>query len=155
MASLHIAAATPAQAGHISALIKALAGYVAPDPRHDSAAAFLASVTPAAISALIDNPACRYYVASHDGTPALAGVIALRQLPARHHVHHLFVAPELHGQGVARALWQHARDAARNDRHDGGFSVNSSVFAVPVHERLGFIASGPEADKNGIRFVPM
>ncbi|WP_050460543.1 GNAT family N-acetyltransferase [Herbaspirillum autotrophicum] len=155
MPSLHIATARPAQAGHISALINALAGYFVPDPTHDSAAAFLASVTPAAISALIDNPACRYYVASHGGNPALAGVIALRQLPARHHVHHLFVAPELHGQGVARTLWQHARDAAGNDGHAGGFSVNSSVFAVPMYERLGFIATGPEAEKNGICFVPM
>jgi len=103
MASLRIAAATPAQADHISALINALAGYFVPDPTQDSAAPFLASVTPAAISALIDHPACRYYVASNDGSAALAGVIALRQLPARHHVHHLFVAPELHGQGVARA----------------------------------------------------
>jgi GNAT superfamily N-acetyltransferase len=155
MASLRIAAATPAQADHISALINALAGYFVPDPTQDSAAPFLASVTPAAIRALIDHPACRYYVASNDGSAALAGVIALRQLPARHHVHHLFVAPELHGQGVARALWQHARAAAGNDGYAGGFSVNSSVFAVPVYERLGFIATGPEAEKNGICFVPM
>jgi predicted GNAT family N-acyltransferase len=34
-------------------------------------------------------------------------------------------------------------------------SVNSSLYAVEAYERLGFVATDTEQQKNGIRFVPM
>ncbi|MFY0665521.1 MAG: GNAT family N-acetyltransferase [Natronospirillum sp.] len=35
------------------------------------------------------------------------------------------------------------------------FTVRSSLFAVPVYERFGFVASGPVGTKDGISFQPM
>ena len=33
--------------------------------------------------------------------------------------------------------------------------VNSSLYAEPVYEKLGFRQTGAEQVKNGIRFIPM
>lgn len=57
----------------------------------------------------------------------------------------------MHRRGVARALWEHAR------AESGGsaFTVNSSLFAVPIYERLGFIARSAPQSADGLVFVPM
>lgn len=34
-------------------------------------------------------------------------------------------------------------------------TVNSSPYAVPVYEKLGFHATGSEQTVNGLRFTPM
>jgi predicted GNAT family N-acyltransferase len=34
-------------------------------------------------------------------------------------------------------------------------SVNSSAYAVPIYEKLGFRPVGNEQVKNGIAFIPM
>lgn len=37
----------------------------------------------------------------------------------------------------------------------GEFTVNSSLYAVPVYERYGFIPAGLRVEVHGIAFVPM
>jgi predicted GNAT family N-acyltransferase len=34
-------------------------------------------------------------------------------------------------------------------------TVNASLYAVPVHQRLGFVATGEPRSQNGITSVPM
>jgi predicted GNAT family N-acyltransferase len=67
-----------------------------------------------------------------------------------------FVEAGERGQGIGGALLA----TAIGDRGAGvpatsTISVNSSPWAVPVYERLGFVATGPEIERNGIRAVPM
>ena len=64
---------------------------------------------------------------------------------------HLFVRADSHGRGLARALWEHAK--SRSDSTT--FVVNSSLPAVAVYQRFGFVVKdGPQA-ASGLTFVPM
>lgn len=71
-----------------------------------------------------------------------------RRPPA--HIALLFVDAEHHGKGIARALFVTAFDVREPE-----VTVNSSLYAVHVYEKLGFEAVGGEETMNGIRAVPM
>lgn len=81
----------------------------------------------------------------------LVGVLALRDMC---HICLLFVEPDFHRQGIARALVQTAADFARKNGQEQ-LTVNSSPYAVPVYHRLGFSDLTPEQMADGIRFTPM
>lgn len=137
-------------ASQISELIGRVAFYFAASASGEVPLWFLKSVTPSAMASYIKDPKFNYLVAFLG--PALAGVIAVRD---RTHVHHLFVAPEFHRQGLAAKLWERAKADALASGNKEGFSVRSSEFAVPVYERFGFRVIGARAKKGGIVFVPM
>ena len=69
----------------------------------------------------------------------------------RRHIALFFVAEERLGQGIGKALFQHVLS------HCPGplLTVHSSPYAVPVYQRLGFTADGPERQEDGIRYTPM
>lgn len=77
----------------------------------------------------------------------IAGMIDVRDTT---HVSLFFVEPAHHGQGVGHALI----DFAFSD-HVGPVTVNSSPWAVPIYEHLGFVVTGPGMERNGVRAVPM
>jgi len=91
-----------------------------------------------------------YHVAVVDGE--LAGFVAVRD---HSHLFHLFVGKRWHRRGLARALWEKAREAAIAAGGDGVFTVNSSNFAVPVYEAFGFTRVGPTQCAKGLYFNPM
>jgi GNAT superfamily N-acetyltransferase len=91
-----------------------------------------------------------YHVAVEDGE--LVGFIAVRD---GSHLFHLFVAKRWHGRGVARRLWDVAREAALAAGNQGAFTVNSSRYAQPVYASFGFVPTAPMQCVRGLRFVPM
>lgn len=91
-----------------------------------------------------------YHVAESDGE--IAGFIAIRD---RAHLFHMFVAVKWQGQGVARKLWDTARQAAIDAGGGGKFTVNASNFAVPVYEAIGFVRTAPTQCLKGLYFNPM
>ena len=91
-----------------------------------------------------------YYVAETDNR--IAGFIALRE---NKHVFHMFVDKAYHRRGIATALWEVARQAALDRGNPGQFTVNSSNYALPVYESLGFVRTAETQCKNGIYFNPM
>lgn len=91
-----------------------------------------------------------YYVAEMEDR--IAGFIALRD---NKHVFHMFVDKTYHRQGIATALWKVARLAAMDCGNPGQFTVNSSNYALPVYESLGFVRTAETQCKNGIYFNPM
>ena len=91
-----------------------------------------------------------YYVAEMDDR--IAGFIALRD---NKHVFHMFVDKTFHRQGIATALWKVAHQAAVDRGNPGQFTVNSSNYALPVYESLGFVRTAETQCKNGIYFNPM
>jgi len=145
---MHIRPATTQDAEAISALINASAHHFLLDPSASGAERFLAGITPQAILGYITSSNFHYLIAE-DG-PNLAGAVALRD---GRHLFHLFVAPTHQRQGLARALWEAAKQGAAKDLKV--FTVNSSPNAVAVYERFGFAAIGPRTEMNGIAFVPM
>jgi len=92
----------------------------------------------------------RYQVAVVDGE--LAGVVSIRD---NSHLFHLYVAERFHWRGIARALWQAARDDALERGNPGRFTVKASPYAVGVYERFGFKATGLHAEQGGLVYVPM
>ncbi|WP_420126884.1 GNAT family N-acetyltransferase [Longimicrobium sp.] len=147
---MHIRPATAGDAAGISALILSVSRFFTLHPDGEGAEAFLANLSPQAIGGYLVSPAFAYQVAEEDG--ALAGVVAIRD---NAHLHHLFVAAAHHGRGLARQLWDAAREAALRAGNPGEFTVNSSIYAIPVYERFGFVPTGPRVEQNGIAFLPM
>jgi ribosomal protein S18 acetylase RimI-like enzyme len=79
-----------------------------------------------------------YHVAEVDGT--LAGFVGMRE---RSHVYGLYVDARWQRRGIARRLWETARDAALGPGHPGVFTVNASNYAVQLYEALGFERTAP------------
>ena len=67
------------------------------------------------------------------------------------HLYHLFVTEKQQGKGIAKKLWQHAMNVCISDH----YTLRSSLFAVPVYKKFGFIEYGPPLEKDGIGFQPM
>jgi GNAT superfamily N-acetyltransferase len=151
MEALPIRAATPDDAPAIAALVLSLARYFLADPeRPENAENFFRTITPAVVAENMRGGRFRYHVAEDDG--ALAGVVAMRDGA---HLYHLFVAERLHRRGLATRLWERARDEALATGNPGRFTVNASLFAIPLYERLGFGASAAPVIQDGIAFQAM
>lgn len=78
----------------------------------------------------------------------IVGLLAVR-LPA--HVALLFVDEAYHRQGIAKQLFQEMLSELIPEQ----ITVNSSPYAVPIYERLGFQIEGNEKTVSGIRFQLM
>lgn len=77
------------------------------------------------------------------------GVLATKNRGA--HIALFFVKENYQRRGIGRRLFE----AARADCTVEKMTVNSSPYAVPVYQRLGFRATHPERTVNGLRFTPM
>ena len=145
---MDIREAKPEDAESISLLIKSVAHYFTLDPDGIGAERFLESITPEAIYGYILSPSY-HYIAAYQGKQ-VAGVAALKD---GSHLFHLFVSPAFQRKGLSRQLWGAVQSGAKKENK--AFTVNSTPYAVPVYEKLGFVATGPRKEMNGIAFVPM
>jgi GNAT superfamily N-acetyltransferase len=141
-----IRSAVPADAAAIYELINSLAHCFCEAPDADVPDWFTQATKPSVIAARIDDHDYRSYVYMRGED--LIGYIAIRN---NQHLYYLFVDQGYHGQGIARQLWDHARSMSDSDH----FVVRSSVYAVPVYEKFGFVINGPVSVKDGIAFQPM
>ena len=142
--------ARPEDAAAISGLIVSFLTEFTVDPNGTGAEKFLASVSAEAEKTYILSDRYDYLIAEIEGE--LAGFIAMQN---KTHVFHLFVSLQYQRQGLARALWQRARDSVEQHNVAREFTVNSSLLAVPVYERFGFERASAPVQQNGISFVRM
>lgn len=142
--------ALAADAPAIVALIDDLMPFLTLHPDGAGAEKFIEHCRLPAIATYLSQEKYHYQIAHLDG--ALAGVVAMRD---NTHLFHLFVPRALHRQGVARRLWQAARDASLASGNTTGFTVNSSVYALPFYQSLGFVATASRVEADGIAYVPM
>ncbi|MCE3264607.1 MAG: family N-acetyltransferase [Pseudoduganella sp.] len=142
--------ATPDDAAAISALIMSLQPYLTIEPDGSGAEEFLVSLSPDIIRRNVQADNYVYHLA-FDGE-LLAGVAAVRD---NTHLFSLYVGAPWHGQGLARRLWEAARDGALARGNPGSFTVNSSAYAAQIYRHLGFRDTGEMAEMHGIRFIPM
>ncbi|MES2128512.1 MAG: GNAT family N-acetyltransferase [Pseudomonadota bacterium] len=133
-------------AAAISQIVSGWAHHYLADPAAEDAQPFLASLAPAPTAERIGAAEFRYFVAQ-DAT-GVCGVIAMRD---GNRIHHLFIRADANGKGIARALWEHARNASGHT----SFFVNSAPPAIPVYERFGFVVVGAQQTRHGLDFVPM
>ena len=75
----------------------------------------------------------------------LCGVIATRN--SGKHISLFFVDGKYHRQGIGKKLFL----TVKTDN----MTVNSSPYAVPVYQRLGFKKTDKEQSVNGLRFIPI
>ncbi len=138
--------ATAFDAEAASHLVTGLAHYFLADPASAQAAPFMAGLNPSAYAERLSSSPFKHYVA--EDAAGLCGIVALRD---GSHVYHLFVRADAQGRGIARALWLHAMQQSSH----ATFTVNASLHAVPVYERLGFVAAAGPQQSRGVVFVPM
>ena len=150
LVELNICLAKTEDAESISLLISSVSNFFTLNPSGVGAEEFLTSISESAIRSYITSDKFSYYVCFVNST--LAGVAAMRD---NTHLYHLFVSKNFQKQGVSRALWDKAMKDAISANNPDKFTVNSSLFAVPVYERFGFSVCGPKVVTNGISFVPM
>ncbi|MBQ5949903.1 GNAT family N-acetyltransferase [Massilia sp. ST3] len=134
----------------VSALLRELAKeYIVHESPPEGASTFLAENDEMGVRGFLARGHV-YHVALVDGQ--LAGFVAVRD---RSHLFHLFVGKRWHRRGIARRLWEVARDAALAEGGEGAFTVNSSNYAVPVYEAFGFVRVAPTQCAKGLYFNPM
>jgi GNAT superfamily N-acetyltransferase len=157
---LDIRHAQPDDAIHISALIGRVVHHFLIHPSGMGAEAFMQSISPKAIEEYLHRDDFSYIVATmppdQDQPEQGRQVIGVAALRDDEHLYHLFVDPEWHRRGVAKQLWAYLQSHAMQESgYKGYFTVNSSVYAVPVYQALGFYVLSKVEHKNGIAFVPM
>lgn len=79
----------------------------------------------------------------------LIGIIATRNEGS--HLALFFVDGAYHRQGIGRSLW----NAVLADNTAKKITVHSSLYAVEVYKKLGFIPTDDVQGESGLQFVPM
>ena len=80
---------------------------------------------------------------------SLIGILASRNEGS--HIALFFVDGAYHGQGIGRSLW----NAFLSESDQNEITVNSSLYAVGIYEKLGFTKTDEPQEDSGIRFIPM
>jgi GNAT superfamily N-acetyltransferase len=143
-------AGSPADAEAIAGWIAGFQSELTDDQSGTGADVFFSSVSVQAEREYLASERCRYLLA-YSGSQ-LVGFIAIRD---GSHLFHLFVERSHQGRGIARRLWERALRELCAPDSDGGFTVNSSLSAVPVYQAFGFVPAGSIQSKHGISFLPM
>ena len=143
-------AGSPTDAEAIAGLIASFQSELTDDPSGAGAEQYLASVSVQAERDYLASERYQYLLAYSDSQ--LAGFIAIRD---GSHLFHLFVERKHQRRGIARRLWERALEELCVPGNDGGFTVNSSLSAVPVYEAFGFTPVGSIQSMHGISFLPM
>jgi GNAT superfamily N-acetyltransferase len=83
-------------------------------------------------------------------------VVGMIEFRKNEHLSLLFVEPSYLRLGIARSLFENALIVIREaSPSTNKITVNSSRYAVPVYESLGFMISGAENTIKGITYVPL
>ncbi|NER83081.1 MAG: GNAT family N-acetyltransferase [Leptolyngbya sp. SIO1D8] len=124
--------------------------FVAPEYASEGVQAFHRYIQPSAFRARAQANHFSLITLKQD---KVVGVIEMR---CHNHVSLLFVAPAFQHQGIAKELLRRALQICRaNEPALSEISVNSSSYAVPIYEKLGFRQAGEKQVRNGIGFFPM
>jgi GNAT superfamily N-acetyltransferase len=123
-------------------------GFVAPDLAAAGIQEFYRYADPRAMRERA-RKAGTVFVAVEKGR--ILGMIEIRDST---HIAQLFV--EDRGRGVASLLVERAcRLCLENADGPVSMTVHSSLYAVPVYQKMGFKAMGPATTQKGITYVPM
>jgi GNAT superfamily N-acetyltransferase len=147
---MRIRPGTPSDANAVASLIASFQPILTLEPSGAGAEEYLASVSEDAEHQYLHSPRYAYLVAELEGR--MAGFIAMRD---RKHLFHLFVAAARQRTGIARALWEQARQLSLRAGAIAEFTVNSSLNAVPVYRSFGFVPASEVVQVHGIAFLPM
>ena len=147
---MNLRPANASDAAAFAALIMSHRALLTLDPEGRGAEQFFESVSTDALRDYLESDRYTYTVAEGDGE--ILGFIGIRD---RSHLFHLFVSSDHQGKGIGRRLWDNALRVASEQSNAVPFTVNSSLNAVPVYRRFGFVEAAPRVDKHEVAFLPM
>ena len=78
-------------------------------------------------------------------------IVGMAEVRNGNHINLLFVEPRLQRSGIGRMLVKHIKKCIDSDV----ITVNSSMNAVAAYTQFGFRPSGPESERQGIKYQPM
>ena len=79
----------------------------------------------------------------------LKGIIATDR--RKRHISLFFVDKVSQGKGIGKKLMSIVID----DNENSFITINSSRYAVPIYEKIGFIKTEEEKEQDGLKFTPM
>jgi len=143
---MSIRTANSSDAPRLRSLVIGLSRFYLRDPKATLPAWLASSLSELEfVGRLTSNDYCNY-VYEIDGK-----VVAYISIKRPGHLYHLFVAGPHQGQGIARLLWEHASKQSKNRT----YTVRSSMNAIPVYKRFGFVESASAGEKDGVLYQPM
>lgn len=145
--SLEIRHAKEADAPDIAKLIYSTSFACCFTPEQPCPEWYKESVQPSQIANLLKSEQMIWLVAAQEQT--FSGVLAVSN---KSQVKYFFVHPAYQNLGIGKQLWHFA---LRCGALGNSLTVRSSLFAVPVYERLGFIAIEPPKMFNGMHYQTM
>ncbi len=149
---MKIRSANLKDAEDISQLISHLAKkYICVDCTPEGASKLLSAMDSSSIKAFIEVPSdseFQYLLAEVKNK--IVGVIGVKN---SFHLYHLFVAEEFHNKGVASALLKAFLQL--KPQQSITLRVNSSPYALPFYQKLGFKSESSTVWRNGISSIPM
>ena len=83
-------------------------------------------------------------------------ILGMIEIKGENHISMLYVDKDFHHNGIARNLIKKAlEEISENNRNPKDITVNSSRYAVPFYESLGFIQYEDEKSVYGVIHTPM
>jgi len=110
------------------------------------------------LKGLLNNKKFFYLVVTKG--QSVVGVLCIKD---RSHVFHFFVHSEFQGRGIGKLLWKAYLNDIKKPRFNYGtpvkkfteVSVNSSDYALPIYQKLGFKMKNGRQIKNGVCYTPL
>jgi predicted GNAT family N-acyltransferase len=124
--------------------------FVAPDFPDEGIDEFFSYANPRALQKRSEGS---HFVLVAESDGDIAGMIEIKEM---RHISMLFVDKAFHRRGVGNELLMAALDKIKLESSPPEMvTVNSSRFAVPFYERLGFVRSEEEKIIHGVIHIPM
>lgn len=134
----------------VKLVLRAFDEFIAPDYGDEGIAHFYAHITTPDLIAAIEN--CDIVLVAAEAHE-LAGVVRVRD---ESHVSWLYVDKKFQRRGIGRHLVRRAAEEIKaRTPLASEITLNSSPYAAPIYQRMGFTPAGPDMTKNGMRMTPM
>jgi GNAT superfamily N-acetyltransferase len=124
--------------------------FVAPDFTEEGVGEFMKYI---AIDRIKERLSSGHFIFVAEGGDEIAGMIEVRN---HDHISLFYVDREHHQKGIGRRLFDLTIEECRNNAPTSDeLTVNASLYAEKIYQKLGFVSEGPAKTLNGIVFVPM
>lgn len=104
---------------------------------------------PEILQTIFDRSDIHYFVAEID--QEMMGIVAYME-PA--HFMHFFVHTAYQGKGYGHQMWVFLEQQILRQGHRK-ITVKSSLYALNIYKKFGFVKVGELTHEHGIRFIPM
>ena len=82
-------------------------------------------------------------------------IIGVLEIRNNDHISLFFVKKDFHKQGVGKKLFEKYLETIKKNSEIKTITVNSSIYAEKIYEKLGFVKINEIQEKNGIKYIPM